>query len=140
MKAAFRLSLRHEAFESTPLNNEMFKLARELRQTHMVGIITDTKRDRIDFLRRRHSLDTLFNPVVVSAEICSDKGEPEIFLATLRSAGVKASESVCIDNNKDNLVAPNALGMKTCFHDDERNDVEVLVKKLQEIGVAIGDT
>jgi len=133
------LELLHEAFESTPLNKDMLKLAHELSRTHIVGIITDNKKDRIDFLRRRHNLDALFNPVVVSAEIGSDKEEQEIFLAALRSAGVKASESVFIDNNEENLVVPNALEMKTCFHDDERNDVEALIKKLQEVGVVVGD-
>ena len=132
-------SLLHEAFESTPLNKEMFTLARALRQAHLVGIITDNKKDRIDYLRRQHNLDALFDPVIVSAEIGSDKGEQKIFLTALRSAGVKACEAVFIDNNKGNLIAPDALGMKTCFHDDEKNDVQVLVKRLQEIGVAIGD-
>ena len=133
------LSLLHEAFESTPLNRKMLNLASKLKRSHTVGVITDNKKDRIDFLRRHHNLDALFKPVVVSAEVGSDKGEQEIFLAALSSAGVRASESVFIDNNKQNLVVPGALGMKTCFHDDERNDVEGLVRKLQEAGVAVGD-
>ena len=132
-------SLLDEAFESTPLNNEMFALARALRKSYLVGIITDNKKDRIDYLRRQHNLDALFDPVVVSAEVGSDKGEQNLFLIALRSAGVKACEAVFIDNNKANLIAPDALGMKTCFHDDERNDVQLLVKQLQEIGVSIGD-
>ncbi|MBU0589132.1 MAG: HAD-IA family hydrolase [Gammaproteobacteria bacterium] len=133
------ISLLHEAFESTPLNKEMFTLARSLRQAYLVGIITDNKKDRIDYLRRQHNLDALFDFVIVSAEVGSDKGEQSIFLTALRSTGVKASEAVFIDNNKENLMVPSALGMKTCFHDDERNDVQVLVKLLQELGVAIGD-
>ena len=132
-------SLLHEAFESTPLNKEMFTLARALRPAQLVGIITDNKKDRIDYLRRLHSLDALFDPVVVSAEVGSDKAEQSIFLTALRSAGVKACEAVFIDNNKENLIAPDSLGMKTFIHDDEKNDVQLLVKRLQEIGVAIGD-
>ena len=132
-------SLLLEAFESTPLNEQMFKLARRLKHTHLIGIITDNKKDRVDHLRRQHSLDELFNPVIVSAEIGSDKGDADIFLAALRSAGVRANEAVFIDNNKDNLVAPEALGMRVCFHDDEANDIEALVRKLTEIGVVVCD-
>ena len=133
------IDLLQEAFRSTPLNSEMFKLAGELRRTCRVGIITDNKKDRIDYLKRHLGLDALFDPVVVSAEIGSDKGAPEIFVAALRRAGVNADEAVFIDNNRDNLVAPEALGMRTFFHDDEKNDVETLVRKLQGVGVAIGD-
>lgn len=129
----------NDAFASTPLNEPMFKLARALRRVHKVGIITDNKIDRIDWLRRQHNLDDMFDPLVVSAEVGSGKGGQEIFLAALRSAGVKASETVFIDNNKDNLVVPGALGMKTYFHDDETNDVEALVRKLQEFGACTGD-
>jgi putative hydrolase of the HAD superfamily len=128
-----------EAFESTPLNGRMLDLARRLKRTHVVGIITDNKKDRVDHLRRRHGLDELFDPVVVSAEVGSDKSDPDIFLAALRSAGVRANEAVFIDNNKRNLVAPKALGMRVCFHDDETNDIEALIAKLKEVGVVVGD-
>lgn len=133
------IDLLQEAFRSTPLNKEMFKLASELRRNCRVGIITDNKKDRIDCLKRHLGLDALFDPVVVSAEVGSDKGEPEIFVAALRSAGVKASEAVFIDNNSDNLVAPGTLGMRTFFHDDEKNDVGILIEKLRGAGIAIGD-
>lgn len=132
-------SLLREAFESTPLNEPMFKLARQLKQTHLVGVITDNKKDRMDHLRRQHRLDQLFNAVIVSAEVGSDKSDPAIFLAALRSVGVRADEAVFIDNNKGNLIAPAALGMKVCFHDDETNDIDALVTRLGELGVVVGD-
>lgn len=130
--------LLQEAFESTPLNEGMVDLARELRRTHIVGIITDNKKDRMDFLRRLHDLDAIFEPVVVSAEVGGDKSGREIFLTALRRAGVAAGESVFIDNNEDNLIVPGALGMKTCFHDDGMNDVEALVRRLGDVGVFLG--
>lgn len=136
---SLNFSLLREAFESTPLNEKMFDLARKLRQTHVVGIITDNKKDRLDHLRRQHRLDELFCPVIVSAEVGFDKSGPEIFLAALRSVGVRANEAVFIDNNRDNLVAPAALGMRVCFHDDETNDIEALGKRLKEAGVVLGD-
>ena len=133
------ISLLQEAFESTPLNEPMFALARRLKRAHVVGIITDNKKDRIDCLRRRHGLDALFDPVLVSAEVGSDKGDPAIFLAALRGAGVRPTEAVFIDNSEDNLAAPRALGMKACFHDDVANDIDALIAKLQEFGVVVGD-
>ena len=124
-----------EAFESTPMNSRVFSLARQLKERHSVGIITDNKKDRIDHLRQFQGLSSLFDPIVVSAEVGSDKGSAEIFLIALRHAGVSPEESVFIDNNKDNLAVPHALGIRTIFHDDEMNDIGALVSGLEVLGV-----
>ncbi|MEZ4679386.1 MAG: hypothetical protein R2932_34715 [Caldilineaceae bacterium] len=44
------ISLLYKAFEGTPMNEGMFLLARKLKTGHVVGIITDNKKDRIDHL------------------------------------------------------------------------------------------
>ena len=136
---AISISLLHAAFESTPLNTGMLSLARDLKRSHSVGIITDNKKDRIDYLKRHQSLGALFNPIVVSAELGADKGSAGIFLHALQCVGVQPSEAVFIDNNLDNLAAPTALGINTVFHDDERNDIEALVSKLKSFGVCAGN-
>jgi len=132
------IGLLREAFESTPLNTGMLALARELKRKNLVGIITDNKKDRIDHLRQYQGLESLFSPIVVSAEIGADKKSDEIFLHALRIAGVGAEEAVFIDNSKDNLVAPGALGIRTVFHDDERNDIEALTETLKSFGLLAG--
>lgn len=133
------LSLLYEAFESTPINEQMLSLARKLKRHHAVGIITDNKKDRIDHLKRYQSLEDLFSPIVVSAEVGFDKTSTEIFLYALDRAGVRARDALFIDNNRDNLVAANALGMGTVFHDDEANDIQALVATLGKFGVSSGD-
>ena len=134
------ISLLYEAFESTPMNAGMFGLAREVKKSHSVGIITDNKKDRIDHLKQYQDLESLFSPIVVSAEVGVDKGGAEIFLHALRRAGVSVEEAVFVDNNKDNLVAPSALGIKTVFHDDEKNDIAALFETFKRLGVLAGDT
>jgi putative hydrolase of the HAD superfamily len=133
------ISLLYEAFESTPINEQMFSLARKLKRDHSVGIVTDNKKDRIDHLKRYQRLEDLFNPIVVSAEVGFDKASTEIFLYALDRAGVRARDAIFIDNNRDNLVAANALGMRTVFHDDEANDIQALVETLGKFGIAISD-
>jgi putative hydrolase of the HAD superfamily len=133
------ISLLYEAFESTPTNAGMFSLARQLRRNYSVGIITDNKKDRIDHLKTTQKLTALFNPIVVSSEIGANKESAEIFLYALNLSAVSPEESVFIDNNRDNLIAPNALGFKTVFHDDETNDIAALVRTLNTLGVFVGD-
>lgn len=128
------------AFESTPVNAAMFSLARRLKGNYALGIITDNKKDRIDHLKKHQGLELLFDPTVVSAEVGSSKEDPAIFRHALRYLDVLPEECVFIDNSRDNLIAPGALGMKTVFHDDEKNDVQALARTLSDsFGVVLSD-
>lgn len=124
-------SVLEDAFQSTPANDAMFALARRLKPAYSLGIITDNKRDRIDSLKKSQGLDVLFNPIIVSAEFGSGKDSSAVFEYALRCVGIRPEESVFIDNNRENLVAPRALGMGTVFHDDKKNDVEKLITTLK---------
>ena len=129
------------AFESTPMNDAMFSLARRLRANYRLGIITDNKKDRIAHLRTYQGLDLLFDPILVSAEFGSGKDSAAIFTHALDRLEIRAEESVFIDNSRQNLAAPLALGMKTIFHDDEQNDVEALTRRLTgELGLVLSGT
>jgi|SRR5450755_1432469 HAD superfamily hydrolase (TIGR01549 family) len=131
--------LLRRAFESTPMNDGMFRLARKLRETYRLGIITDNKKDRMDHLRRFQELESLFDPIVVSSEVGSSKESSEIFKHALGCLKICAKDSIFIDNNMKNLVVPNALGMNTVFYDDERNDIEELISILKgKFGIGVG--
>ena len=124
------IGLLSSAFESTPMNQGMLELARVLKRTCAVGIITDNKKDRIDFLKIHAGLDALFSPIVVSAECGSGKDGPAIFLHALEHVDAAPHESIFIDNNKRNLLAAAALGMRTIHFDDSKNDIQGLVVAL----------
>lgn len=125
------------AFESTPLDEAMMFLAKRLTVRHRVGLITDNKRDRLDHLRAFQQLDAVFDPIVVSSVFGSGKEGAAIFEHALTCLALPPEVAVFIDNHRDNLVAPAALGMHTLHFDDERRDVKALIAELQRLGVAI---
>lgn len=131
--------LLEEAFESTPMNERMLAIARGLRSRYSVGIVTDNKKDRIDALKRLHDLPRLFDPIVVSSEVGLSKDDPRIFLRALNLLRAMPEECIFIDNSKDNLVAPNAIGMKTIYFDDEKQDFKALLTELRAHGAVAGD-
>lgn len=135
LRRALPYDLLIAAFESTPTNAEMFAMARELKTHCPVGIITDNKKERIERLRQYQRLDELFDPIVVSAEVRCTKANIAIFQCALGRVGVRPEDSMFIDNSVRNLVAPAALGMKTVYFDDEKNDVAALALRIRhEIG------
>ena len=126
------ISLLDAAYDSTPFNGEMLALAREIERHVAVGIITDNKADRMARLERTFDLATLFDPIVVSSRIGSDKSSTAIFKEALGRARIEASEALFIDNTPGNLVAARHLGMQTIHFDDEANDVAALRTALRE--------
>ena len=48
----------------------------------------------------------------------------------LRCLDIRPEESLFIDNNPENLIAPKAFGMGVIFHDDEKNDMGKLAVSL----------
>jgi len=128
-----------EAFESTPLSKRMLDIAKGLRSTHSVGIVTDNKKDRIDLLKKIHELPSLFDPIVVSAEVGAGKEGPQIFLEALHRLRINPQESIFIDNSQENLIAPMSLGIKTIYFDDEKQDFNGLLTALKAHGATVSD-
>jgi putative hydrolase of the HAD superfamily len=132
------IAVLEDAFASTPLNHEMFALARQLSKHHVVGMITDNKQDRMDCLERLHCLSSYFHPVVVSAAIGATKTDRAIFERALELVHIDASECVFIDNALRNLAVPRAMGMIGIHFDDAANDVPRLIHEL--LGVDFSGT
>ncbi len=126
------ISLLAAAFESTPLNAEMLELARNLRKNYFTGIITDNKRDRMNHLKACAGLSSIFDPIVVSAEVGYDKRGTEIFERALNLLDVAPEDSVFIDNASNNLKMADALRMNTIHFNDAKNDVQALASVLEE--------
>ena len=67
----------------------------------------------------------------------SIKKEEITFNRALKITGVKAEESVFIDNSPGNLTIPKKMGFKAIYFDDEKRDYEGLYSKLKESGVDV---
>lgn len=69
-----------------------------------------------EHLRRRHDFWDVFHGVVISGEIQMMKPEPEIYLHLLERFGLRAHESVFVDDLQANVEAAKAVGLHAiCF-------------------------
>lgn len=114
------------AYESTPLNNDMFALCKDLKTKYTLGVITDNPEDRFYFLKDTMKVFDLFSAVVDSAEARCLKTEKGIFEMALEVTAGRAEQSLFIDNHEHNLVMPREMGFQTYWFDDKKNDVESL--------------
>ncbi|MBV7337291.1 HAD hydrolase-like protein [Chloroflexi bacterium TSY] len=132
----FRFALCHSSlYQKVKVN--IICLCGSLKANYRLGIITDNSKDRFEVVKDEMNLATIFDYFIVSAHIGSRKDSAANFELALTLANTKAEESVFIDNNRSNLAVPTALGFKTIFHDDEKNDVERLMRILVNIGVVL---
>ena len=120
------------AFDSTPIRHDMLCFAAGLRRHYSTGVITDNKADRMQRIIELHSLASIFNVILVSAEHGSGKEQPSIFESAVESLCVAPHECVFVDNSRRNLMAPAALGMHTLYFNDATDTAQSLAEVLSE--------
>jgi putative hydrolase of the HAD superfamily len=115
-----------EAFLNVKLDPKVIDIIRGYKDKYLIGMITDNKVDRIEAILDHTELKGLFDVVIISANVHSRKTEEDIFVEALKQSGLAAEECVFIDNTIENLDAPNRMGFKTVYFDDEIRDYELL--------------
>ena len=69
-------------------------------------------------LRQRHSFWDAFSGIVISGEVQMMKPEPEVFMHLLATFGLRAEESVFIDDLPANIESARQVGLHAiCFKD-----------------------
>ena len=133
-----KIDVLQSSFINTPINMEVLALMQNVKAVNLkVAMVTDNKADRIRNIVTYHRWESLFDCISVSAEVGSGKNQENIFRSTFQILAVKPEECIFIDNNKENLIVPNRLGIHSIFFDHSKNDVVSLKNKLIEVGIAL---
>lgn len=102
--AAVRESLREKP--------ETVKLVRALRQRGLdLYCLSNMPSPIYQHLRRRHTFWDVFRGVVISGEIQMMKPEPQIFTHLLERFGLRAQESVLVDDLQANVDGAQGVGL-----------------------------
>lgn len=136
MAESIDIGVLEAAFKATPIDQNMICLVEALKTAgYVIGMITDNKCDRIETILTHFQLKHLFDAVVISADIGSGKNQNEIFNEMVKKISLDYDACVFIDNNRENLIRPNALGMASIYYDHGIRDFEGLVKALRSLGI-----
>lgn len=91
----------------------------EIRRNHRVYLLSNTNVMHWNYSANHllplgnYGVDDYFDRVFLSYELHLSKPSPEIFKETLRLAGIKAEETLFIDDMKENCDAAQSLGINT---------------------------
>jgi HAD superfamily hydrolase (TIGR01509 family) len=117
--------IQDQFFAGDKIDWKLVEFLREARKTRKVGLISNAW----DGLRpwiRAQKFDDAFDDMTISAEARVAKPMPGIYQQALNALGVKAEESIFVDDFIENIHAASALGMKAIhFRDAEQALAEV---------------
>ncbi len=125
------LAVRTALLEKT----ETVKLVRALKeQGYELYCLSNMPVPMYEHLRCQHTFWDVFRGVVISGEIQMMKPEPEIYLHLLERFGLRAGESVFIDDLQVNVDAAIGVGLHAIRFQDaaqcQRDLEELLLRKL----------
>jgi putative hydrolase of the HAD superfamily len=98
--------------ESLVEKPDTVKLVRALHQRGLdLYCLSNMPGPMYEHLRRRHTFWDVFRGVVISGEIRLMKPEPEIYLHLLERFGLRAQESVFVDDMQANVDGARSVGL-----------------------------
>lgn len=98
----------HNKFRLYPRIHELLKYLKE--KSLMLALISGAKRHRINEVTPRGFL-TLFDLIVTADNVTKPKPDPEPYLLTLKSLGVKSGEVVVVENAPLGIQSAKAAGL-----------------------------
>jgi HAD superfamily hydrolase (TIGR01509 family) len=94
------------------VNWHLLDFIRSLRPRYKVGLLSNAWDDLRHTLRRRWGLDSLFDEMIISAEVGLIKPDPRIYHLAVDKLGVLANEAVFVDDMLVNVEAARREGLK----------------------------
>jgi putative hydrolase of the HAD superfamily len=131
------ITILYDSFIQAPINEMMYKLVLKIKQNLKTGLITDNKIDRMRYIRDHYELNKFFDIIAVSGELGYGKESEKIFLKVLDELKIKPEESIFIDNQENNLIFPQKIGINTIYYNDIERDINKLKDEIKGYGVII---
>lgn len=124
-------SFQDEFFGGDVIDHRLVEFIRSLRGKVHTGLISNAWSGLREFMTHQKVIDA-FDTVIVSAEVGTVKPSARIYEIALEQAGVKAEETVFVDDVNINLEGCEEVGMKGILFNDPRENL-IQLKRLLNI-------
>ena len=115
-------------FGGDVIDRPLVEFIRSLKGRFHTGLISNAWNGMRDFLTRERIIDA-FDTVIISAEVRVMKPDAKIFELALTQAGVRANESLFVDDLAVNIEACEKAGMKGILF----RDPQEVLKELNQL-------
>lgn len=102
--------IRDSFFGGDQIDQDIIDQLRTLRKTHQTGLISNAWDGMRQWLTDQKLADA-FDALIISAELGIAKPDPRVYQYALEQLGVKAGQSIFVDDLEKNIAASAALGM-----------------------------
>lgn len=116
------------------MDHEVIGLARRLRASHKVGVLSNTTLMLEDQLLAPNGILDMWDVIINSARVGIAKPDAGIYLAAAEAVGLPPEACLHIDDVEPNVRGAEAAGFKAIHH---RGDFAELTGQLRSVGVAI---
>ncbi len=129
------------------LPKERLNMLKELKTRYKVFLLSNTNSIHIDFVNayleeQYPEIDfeeDCFDKVYYSFRMGDRKPNPSIYTTLLNQEGIKAEETIFIDDNEKNILAARELGMNTILHDPKDEIVTVIKQYISKFELNHGN-
>lgn len=124
------LPIWNEIFFEAPINIKMQNFLRKIKPKYRLIMMSNLNEAHFEFLRKRMSIFSEFDKLVLSYEVGFRKPEPQVYKLALGFAGTQGPRAFYIDDRRDLIEAASKLGIKGIIFDGELA-FEKIVKELE---------
>ncbi|MEM1134413.1 MAG: HAD family phosphatase [Bacteroidota bacterium] len=86
------------------------------KKKYRIFALTNWSQEKFPLVRHKYTFFQLFEDILVSGEEKLIKPDPEIYQLALQRFGIKAEESIFIDDSKKNVIAAEQLGFQVIHY------------------------
>jgi putative hydrolase of the HAD superfamily len=113
------------------IDEELLKKIFEMRREYKTGLISNFSNELRKRIENEWAFESAFDEIIISCEVGLVKPDPEIFNLMLDRLGVRADESVFIDDRIKNIDGAKKMGFHTVFFTNKERAMEELTRILQ---------
>ena len=113
------------------IDEELLKKIIRMRRDYKMGLISNYSNELRKKIENEWAFKSVFDEIIISCEVGLIKPDPEIFNLMLDRLGVRADESVFIDDRIKNIDGAKKMGFHTIFYTNKGQAMEELARILQ---------
>lgn len=127
-----RDELERDFWSGDEVDQELVSHIGRLKTRYLTGLITNAWLDIRHMLEDVWAIDTVFDEIIISAEVGLAKPDPAIYQMMLDRLNVEPAEAVFIDDFIANITAAQELGMQTIHFQQPSLALQKLDSLLEE--------